>query len=155
MVHFLGTRRHLVAAAAVHHGHVGAQALRRARGVHGHVAAAHHHALLAGVHRRLVLGEQIRLHEVHAGQQLACHRHAVEALALDAQVAGQARARAHEHGVEAAVLHELIDVVQLAHQRVHLERHALVAQLRHLALHEVLRQAELGDAVGQHAAHLV
>ena len=155
MVHFLGARRHLVAAAAVHHGHVGAQALRRARGVHGHIAAAHHHALLAGVHRRLVLGEQIRLHEVHAGQQLACHRHAVETLALDAQVAGQARARAHEHGVEAAVLHELVDVVELAHQRVHLERHALVAQLRHLALHEVLRQAELGDAVGQHAAHLV
>ena len=75
--YFLGARRHLLAAAAVHHGHLGAQAPRRARRPWPHVACRPHHAFLPA-YRRLVLGEQVRLLGSR-GSTAPCHRHAVEA----------------------------------------------------------------------------
>ena len=114
-------RRHLGARAPVDDGDLArAHAQRRARAVHGHVAAAHHGHARALRRRRVVLGEQERLHEVDAGEVLVGGHDVAEVLAGQAHEAGQARARGQVHGVVAA-REELVERVELAHDAVELE----------------------------------
>ena len=59
----------------------------------------------------------------------------------------------HKDGVEAAILHELVDRERLADDFVGVERDAEVAQSLDLARDDLARQAEARDAVLQDAAH--
>ena len=65
---------------------------------------------------------------------------------------GQTSAGADEHGLEAVLLHQLVDGDGAAHNGVglHLDAHGL--QAVHFLLDDGLGQTELGNAVHQHAA---
>ena len=76
-------------------------------------------------------------------------------LAGDAQELGQPRAGGHEHGVIAFLVHQLVDRHGLADDDVGLEVDAHRPHDVDLAADDLLGQAELGDAVDQHAADLV
>ena len=147
------TGRQLLHAPAIDHVHVGAQALGAAGGVHSHVAAAYHgHLLALQVHDGGVGIRAIGLHQVDAGQELVGGVNALQVLAGDVHEHGQARAGAHEHGLEAVLLHQLVDGDGAAHHGVGLHLHAHGLQAVHFLLDDALGQTELGDAVNQHAA---
>jgi len=155
MVHFLATRRHFVFTAAVHDVHlVGPHAPRRAGRVHGRVAATHHGNALSQIHGGLLAREVESLHQIYAGEKLVCAAHAVEVLTGDIHEHGRARTGCQEDGA-VIIGQKFVDGDGTAHQRVQGKLHAHGAQFRDFFLHDGLRQAELGDAVNQHAARLV
>ncbi len=122
MVQLGHTGRHLLLSAAVSQGHgVGAQTQRGAGGIHGHVAAAKDHDVLAVLDGGVKDGEVHGLHEVHAGEVLVGAEDAGKVLAGDVQELGQAGAHSHVHGVVAHVVEELVAVVEAAHHGVVLE----------------------------------
>ncbi len=134
-------RGHLLARAAVDDDRLGgAEALRGARDVERGVAAAvDDHA---PAQHRLVL-------PLHAAQ----HRHGVEhprgLAGGDVRALGDVRADGEERGVEAARLHRLQDVRDLAVQR---QLDAQVEDALHLGVEHVARQPVLRDAEAHHAA---
>ena len=65
---------------------------------------------------------------------------------------GQTGAGANEHGLEAVLLHQLIDGDGAAYHDVGLHLHTHGLQAVHFLLHDALGQTELRDAVHQHAA---
>ena len=143
----------LLHAAAVHHIHLGAQALGAAGGIHGHIAAADHSHLLAlEVHDGGIGVGLIGLHKVDTGEELIGGIHTLEVLAGDVHEHGQACAGAHKYGLKAVFLHQLVDGDGAAHDDVGLHLHAHGLQAVHFLLHDGLGQTELGNAVHQHAA---
>ena len=115
----------------------------------------HDHHALSDVDRgvvRLVVG----MHQVGPREELVGRDHAVEVLARDAHEAGQPGARADEYGVIAFVVQQRVDRHGAAHDHVGLDPDAQPFDLGDLARHDpLLREAEFGNAVNQHAAHLV
>ena len=153
MLHLLGTGGELGLGAAVNDVHVGAQTAGAPGGVHSHVAAAHYRHLLAleghdGGIGALLVG----LHQVDAGEELVGGVHTLEVLAGDVHEHGQARAGTDEHGLEALLLHELVDGDGPTDDHVCLDLHAQRLEPVHFLLDNGLGQTELGDAVHQHAA---
>ena len=143
----------LLHTAAVHHVHLGAQALGAAGCVHSHVAAAHHgHGLALQVHDGRVAVGQVRLHQVDAGQEFVGGVDALQVLAGDVHEHGQTGAGADKHGLEPVLLHQLVDGDGASHHGVRLHLHAHGLQTVHFLLDDGLGQTELGDAVHQHAA---
>ena len=155
MVNLLDARRKLFFRTAVDDRGLCTQPFGRAHGVHRHVAAAHDHDALSDVDRgvvRLVVG----MHQVGPREELVGRNHAVEVLARDAHEAGQPGARADEYGVIAFVVQQRVDRHGAAHDHVGLDPDAQPFDLGDLARHDpLLREAEFGNAVNQHAAHLV
>ena len=118
-----------------------AVAKRRARDVHGHVARAdHRHALAHGKARGV--------HQVVDAVQ-----HVSARLAGNAQLAGSPGARAHKDGV-VSVAQQVIDVQGAADGGRGAHANAQLVKHLSVALHQLARQAELGDAVLKHAADL-
>ncbi len=144
-----GVGRHLDLAAAVDEGHVRLTAGpdlktdQGARGVEGHVAAADHHRLLAGVGRAV---------EVDLAQQ----SHGVtDALQLHArQLDGGAplQPRGEVHGGVAVVPEQAVDGEVAADARLEAELDAQRQDLVDLPLQHVVREPVAGDAEAQHAA---
>ena len=135
---------------------LGAEAQRRARRIHRDIAAADDGDMAADLDWRRVLWELIGLHEVTAREELIGRVDAVEALARNALEARQAGTRANEDGIEALFLQELVDRVETTGHRVDFDLDAELLDVLDLLLDDrVLRQTELRDAVGQHAARLV
>ena len=95
------------------------------------------------------------MHQVAARQQLVRGEHAVQRLAGNPHEARVARAGADEHRLEPHLLDHLLDAEQPPDQRIALEAHAELRQLLDLRVHDRIRQAEVGDAVLEHAARLV
>ena len=152
VMHLLEARGHLLLRAAVDDGDlVRAQPQRRARRVHGHVAAADHGHLLAHAHGGVGLREGVGLHEVDAGQKFVGRVHAVEVLAGDALKARKPRAGADEHSV-VALVEQFVQGDRAADHGVCLDLHAQRLDGGDLLAHQALGQAEFGDAVDQHAA---
>ena len=151
MVHLLQPGGQLLHAAAVDDVHFfRTQPPGAARGVHGHVAPAHHRYALAvhdGGEGILFIG----FHQVDAGQVLIGGVHALEGLARDAHEARQARAAGDEDGLKVH-LQQLINGQCLANHGVEHDVHAQAFQGFHFGHHDVLGQAELRDAVAQDAA---
>ncbi len=146
------TSGHLFLGAAIRDDRVlGAQALGGAHGVHGHVAAAKDHDVLAVLGGGVVLGEVVGLHEVHAGEVLVGKEHVGEVLAGHVEELGQAGAGGHVNGIE-ALLKQLLGVGDVANYSVVLKLDAHRLKAIDLALDNGLGQTELGDAVDQHAA---
>ncbi len=92
------------------------------------------------------------MHEVGAREVLVGAVHAGQVLARDLEEAGQAGAHGEVEGIKALLVEELLSVEQSAGDGVVLELDAELLQAVDLALDDLLGQAELGDAVGQHAA---
>ena len=92
--------RHLFTAAAIRHGRFGgAEADGGARGIHGHVAAAHDHdALARQIDRPAKFGRS---------QELEARHHAVQVLAGDVEAGRGLRAGRHEDGVETVAAERL------------------------------------------------
>ena len=157
MLDFFCARRNLCRAAAVDDRDLlGSEAQCRAGRIHRDIAAADDGDVTADLDRRRVFRELVGLHEVAARQELVGRVNTVEALTRDALEARQAGPRADEDGIEALFLQELIDRVEAAGHRVDLDLDAeLLDVLDFLLDDRILRQAELRDAVGQHAARLV
>ena len=158
VVDLLGASRHLRLGAAIeHHGPCGAEAQRGADRVERGVAAADHgHVLPAAVVDRLVvLGKAVRLHQVHAGEELVGGVDAVQVLARDVEELRQARSGRDEDGVVALLLHQLVDRDAASDDHVRLEADAHLLQVADFPAHDVLREPKLGDAVDEHAADLV
>ena len=152
MMYFLEAGGHLLFRAAVDDGNfVRAQPQRRARRVHGHVAAADHGHLFAHAHGGVRLREGVGLHQVDAGQKLVGRVDAVEVLAGDALEARQARAGADEHGL-VALVKQFFQRHGAADDHVGFDLHAQRLDGGDLLAHKALGQAELGNAVDQHAA---
>ena len=97
----------------------------------------------------------IRLHQVDAGEELVCGVDALQVLAGDVHEFGQSRAGADEHRLKAHLLLQLVDGDAASHDHVGLDLHAQLLEGVHLLLHDGLGQAELGDAVHQHAPRQV
>ena len=76
-------------------------------------------------------------------------------LAGHAEKNRQARAGGHKDRVVAFHAHQLVERDALAHDHVGLEFHAHAAQVVDFFFHDRLGQAELRNAVDQHAAQLV
>ena len=140
-------RAHLLARAAVHDGHLGAEASRRARAVEGGEAAADDDDLVALPHRhRIALGV--------LAQVVDRLDDARQILAGDAELVAAPRADAEEDRV-VALREELVDGEVAAELHAALELG--VAELPdavELLVELDLRQPVLGDAVAEHAALL-
>ena len=133
-----------------------AETQRRARRIHRDVAAADDSSCLAYLERRRVIGETVRLHEIAAREELIGGVYAAEALARDVLEPRQAGARADEDRVESLLAEELVHRVEAARHGIRLDGHTELLEVLDLLLHDlVLRQAELWNAVGEHAASLV
>ncbi len=155
MVHLFGAGREFGFAAPVDDCRLGTQSLGGAHGVHRHVAAAHYDYLAARLDGRVVVGVE-GTHQVGAGQEFVGRDHAVEVLARNTHETGQSGARTDENGVESLLVEQGVDRQGAADDDVGLDGYAQPAQGVDLALHDPrLRQTELGNAVDQHAAHLV
>jgi len=76
--------------------------------------------------------------------------HAVEVLSRDAEEHGQSGAAPDEDRVEALLAQELGHGDELPDHRVGLDLDAEDLEHLDLSRHDVLGQAELGDAVGEH-----
>ena len=100
-------------------------------------------------------GEIARAHQVAAREQLVGGEHAVQRLAGNAHETRIARAGADEHRVEAHLGDHLLDREQAPDQRVAFELDAEPLELVDLDVDHRVRQAEIRDAVLQHAARLV
>ena len=106
-------------------------------------------------HRACSLSGSIGAHQVHAGQVLVGAVDALEVLAGDAHEHRQAGPVGDEDGVEALFLHQFVDGVGLPDDHVADDLDAQLAELVRLRpVDDLLGQAELGDAVDQHAAGL-
>ena len=101
---------------------------------------------------RVLVGEVVAAHEVHARQELVRAVDLAGELAGDAEERGRARARSDEDGVEPLLREELRDRERLADDLVRLEADAHVLELLHLAVDDVARQPEGRDPVAQDAA---
>ena len=95
------------------------------------------------------------MHQVAAREQLVGREHAVQRLARDAHEARVARAGADEHGMETHLVDHLLDGEEAPDQCVALEFHAELLELADLGIHDRVRQAEVRNAVLEHAARLV
>ena len=152
-MHFFGTGGQFLFGTAVHDVDLfRAQTLGAAGRVHGHVAAAHDAGHLAHLDGGVVVGEIVGLHQVGAGEELVGGVNAQQVLAGDALEVGQARAGAHEHGVEALFLEELVHGDALADDHVGDDLHAQSFHGGDFSADQILGQTEFGDAVDQHAA---
>ena len=150
VVDLLGAGGELRLGAAVDDVDLSPQALGAPGGVHSHVAAAHHGHLLVvedGGLGALLIG----LHQVDAGEVLIGGVDAHQSLAGDLHKHGQAGSGGDEHRL-IATLKQLGDGEDLADDHVQLDVHPHLLQVGHLPGHDGLGQAELRDAVGQHAA---
>ena len=124
---------------------------RRARRVHGDVAAAddrHHLALFDG---RFRIG-QVCLHEVRAGEKFVGGKDALQILARNAHKAGQTRAAAEEHRLVTVLFFEFLNGEHAADDHVGLDLDAERLQAVHFLLHDGFGQTEFGDAVDEHTA---
>ncbi len=108
--------------------------------------------MLAVLGGGVVLGELVRLHQVHAGQVLVREEHVRQVLARDVQELGESSSGCHVDGIEALLAQKLRGIGEVAHDGVVLELDAQLLEAVDLALDDGLRQTELGDAVDQHAA---
>ena len=150
VVDLLGARGELVVRAAVDD-----PRLRRAeppRGpdrVHGHVAAADHDDALAMQDRRVGVGVP-GAHQVDPGEVLVGAQHALQVLAGHVHEDRQPGADGDEDRVE--LFAQLGQGVGLADDGVRLDLDAVGDEAVDLGLDDGLRQAELRDAVDQHAA---
>ena len=151
MLHLFLPGGQLGLGAAVDDGDLRAQTACAAGRVHGHVAAAHHRHLPTPLDGGGAAG-LVGLHEIDAGQKFVGGVHALPAFAGNAHEFGQTRAAADEHGLEAVFPLQLVDGQGLADDHVGLNIHAQRLQVLDLPAHNALGQAELGDAVHQHAA---
>ncbi len=146
----------LASQAPVQAGHRrGAEAQADAQRVHRGVAGPDYHHVLAGLQRGVVVRELARVHQVAAGEQLVGGEHAVQRLAGNAREARIARAGADEHRMKAHLVDHLLDGEQATDQRVALEAHAELLELADLGVDDRVRQAEIRNAVLEHAAGLV
>ena len=153
MLHLFVTGGQLLHATAIDHPDLSAQTLGAAGGVHRHVTAANDGNLLAlKIHDGGIAVLAIGLHEVDTGQELVGGEHALEVLAGDVHKHGQTCAGAHEHGLIALFLHQLIDGDGAAHHGVGDYLNTEVLKALDFLLNDGLGQTELGDAVHQHAA---
>ena len=95
---------------------------------------------------------RIRLQRVSSS---LADKHAVERIAGNAEHRRIAGAGADEDGVEAHLVDHLLDGEQAADQRVAFELDAELAQIVDFGVDHRVGQAEIGNAVFQHAAGLV
>jgi len=156
VVDLLVSRRHLHARATVGQDDLlRAETPGRAGRIHRHIATADHHHALAPGDGCVALAELIGPHEVGAGEELVGRVDAQQVLSRDAHEGREACAGADEYRVEALLLHQVLNGVELADHRAGLELDAEIAECLDLHLQDLLREAELRDAVDKHAAHLV
>ncbi len=95
------------------------------------------------------------MHQVAAREQFVRGEHAVQRLARNPHEARVAGAGADEHGVESHLLDHLLDAEEAADERVALELDAELLELADLGVDDRVGQAEVGDAVLEHAARFV
>src|SRR5512135_2369215 len=156
VVDLLDPGGHLLLRAAVDEVHVlRPHPLRRARRVHRHVTAADDRDVRRLVQRGVGLGEPIRLHQVRTGQVLVRRVDPDKVLPRDVHEVRKSRARADEDGVEPLLLEQFVDGDRLADDRVAFQLRAQFPDVLHLGLHDLLWEAEFGDAVHEHPARLV
>ena len=134
---------------------LGAQPEADPHRIHGGVAGADHGDAPAERKRRVVVREFLRPHQVAAGQQFVGGKHAIERIARDTEHRRIAGAGADEDGIEAELIAHLLDGEQAADQRIALELDAELAQILDFRVDHLVGQAEIGDAVFQHAAGLM
>src|SRR5512133_3424662 len=146
-------RGFLHGAAVDHRDMLRAHAAGGTGGVHGRVARAHDDDVLADGHRRGVVREEVGAHEVDASEELVGGVDALVLLARNAHHLRQAGTGAHEDGI--VLLAQVVQGHAAADEGVHDELHAQAAKRLHLLIHDLVGQAEFGDAVEHHAAGLV
>jgi hypothetical protein len=95
------------------------------------------------------------MHQVDARQEFVRRIDAVQVLAGNAHELRQARAGADEHRVVAFFFHQFVDGDGASHDDVGFKHDAHGAHVIDLLANDLLRQAELGNAIHQHAADLV
>ena len=155
VVQFLDARGHLLDRAAIDDRDVGAEPARGARRVHRRVAAADdEHLLAAGLGQRGFVFRVEPAHQVDAGEELVGRHDAEQVLARHVHEGRQARAGADEDLPEARRL-EVVERGGLADHEVAHEAPAEQRDLLDHVVDQVVRQAELRDAVAQHSAELV
>ena len=99
------------------------------------------------------LSAQVRLHQVDAGQELVGGVDALQVLAGDVHEHGQTGAGADEHGLEAVLLHQLVNGHGACRPRCWSPRSRPWPSGPSTSFcDDGLGQTELGNAVHQHAA---
>ena len=139
--------------AAVHAAHGrDAQALGHPQAVHRGVAGADHDHALPERDRRVEVGEAVTAHQVDAREEFVGRIHLAGEFARDAEERRRAGAGADEHRVEAHLGHQLRHRERLADHLVRLELGAQRLEVLDLAVDDLARQPERGNAVLEHAA---
>jgi hypothetical protein len=128
-----------------------------ADGVHGRIAAADHGDAPAAavVDRRVEVLRVPGAHQVDAGEKLVGRVDAPQVFAGDVHEPGEAGAGGDEDGVEAFLAEQFVDRHRLADDDVGLEFDPHAAEVVDFALDDFFGEAELGDAIDEHAADLV
>ena len=134
---------------------LGAEALGAAGGVHGHIAAADNGGAFPHFNGGIGMRKVISFHQIGAGQKLIGAVYAVEVFSGDLHEIGQTGTAADVDGVETVIGLQLIQRQHFADDHIALDVHALIFQGFDLFFHQLFGEAELGDAVDQHAAGLV
>ena len=151
VVKLLHPYRHLGLGAAIDDGDVAAEATRSARRVHGGVAATNDHDVLApALGQRRLMALDGALHQVDAGQKLVGRHDVEQVLAGHVHEARQAGAGADKNLPEAGLL-QIAEGGGLADNEVLDELAAEGLDLRDHVVDQFVGQAELGNAVTQHA----
>ena len=96
------------------------------------------------------------MHQVGASQELVGRNNTIQVLALDAHKARQTRTRADKYCIVALLIEQRIDRQSATCDSIGFEHNAQATQRVDLARHDtLLGQAELRNAIDQHATHLV
>ena len=149
------TRGHFSARAAINDcGTFRPEAQSRTRGVHRHVPGAKYRHMLAGIGRRVKIGEIIGAPEVHAGQVLVGGKHADEVFSGNTEELRQTRPHADEHGL-VALIEQLLNGNRPAADPVGTELNVVLAQAIKFRSHDILGQTEGRDAVDKHPARFM
>ncbi len=147
---------HLGLGAAVDDGDfLRSQALGRAGGIHGDVAATEDRDTMTVVDRGAGVVTIVRLHQVAARQILIGREDPDVVLPLDVEEAGKPGAAADEDGVKAILLHEFLEGPRLSNQEVAANLHPHVQERLQLMLDDRLGEPELGNPVDQYPTGFV
>ena len=123
--------------------------------IHCGIAGADDSHALAEAEGRVVGREVRRAHQVAARKQLVGGEDTVKRFAVDTHEARVAGTRADKDGVEAEFVEHLLDREQAPNQCIALDLHAQRLEVLKLGIENFVGEAELGDAVPQHATGLV
>ena len=94
-------------------------------------------------------------HEVGAGQVFVSSEHADEVFTFNVHEEREASTGTDEHGIEAILVNQILELASTADDKICLELHAHGSERFDFVVNDLLGQTEFRNAVADHATELV